>query len=247
MWLWAAELLPAAERTCEVNVNVSLTPAGRKIVPPTKEHPVYYFPFVAGWREEGAVMAGEKAPARVLFTQPLARALAGQGYLVMGAETPPPTLLLVFHWGALNPEIDEVGGADPDQPQTMFFNRREMLALVGGQKLDALGLNFEREAVMQAAEDDRYFVIVSAYDYADAVKKKKTLLWQARMSTPSNGVTMPDVVAALVESGAPYFGRETARPEWVRARVREGSVEVGPITVVPDAPAEQSGGAAGKK
>jgi len=227
----------AAEPRCEVNVNTSVTEAGKKLAPPTHEHPAYYFPVVAGWREKGAVVAGEKPPPVLMVVHEFAKALAGQGYLVVGPKTPPPTLLLVFHWGTLNPQIDDVS-PDPENPQKLFYNQGEMLALVGGNTLPNLDLEFEREAVMQGAEDDRYFAIVSAYDFADAAKKKKTSLWVARMSTPSAGFTMTDVVAALIQSGSPLFGRETLRPTWITMPVgREGKVEIGTPTVVPEVPA----------
>jgi hypothetical protein len=224
----------AGEPVCEVNVNTSITEAGKKVVPPTREKPAYYFPVVAGWREEGSLVAGEKPPPRLMVIHTLAKTLAGQNFLVVGPKTPPPTLLLVFHWGYMNPQIDDMSG-DPENPQKVFFNQKEMLALVGGTTLPNLDLQFEREAVMQGAEDDRYFVVVMAYDFAEALKKKKTLLWVARMSTPSSGLTMADVVPALVASGGPLFGRETTQPKWITVPVgREGRVEIGTPTVVPD-------------
>jgi len=223
----------AGEPQCEVNVNSSVTEAGKKITPPTPAHPAYYFPIVAGWREEGSIVAGEKPPPRLLVIHQLAKALAAQSYLVVGPKTPAPTVLLVFHWGYMNPQIEDFGSNDP--AQKVFFNQKEMLALVGGTTLPNLDLNFEREAVMQGAEDDRYFVVVMAYDFADAVKRKKTLLWVDRMSTPSAGMVMADVVVPLITSGGPLFGRETTQPKWVTVPVvREGRVEIGTPTVVPD-------------
>lgn len=236
----------AGDRTCSVNVNVSVTEAGRKVTPPTPEHPAYYYPVLAGWREEGAVEAGEKAPRKEALIKPLARVLAAQGYLVVGTHTPPPTLLLVLHWGSINPDMDETMD-DEGNTWQQVLNERQMLALVGGSTLNALDLGFERDEVMQAAHEDRYFVVVSAFDFADATKKKKTLLWRARMSTPSAGVVMADVVKAMVESGGPYFGRSTTRPLWVEAPVRQGRVDVGELIVVPEktdaAGANESGAA----
>lgn len=231
-----ATRLAAADPKVEVNVNSTLSEAGQKITHPTRAQPAYYFPVVAGWREEGATVAGEKPPPRLLVVHQLAKTLADEGYLVVSAKTPPPTLLLVFHWGYMNPQID-----DKTQPtgtiDNPFFNQAQMLALVGGSTLQNLDLDFEREAVMQGAEDDRYFVIVTAYDFADAIKKKKTVLWQARMSVPSAGVTMEEVVPALIASGGPMFGRETKRPEWLTTPLApEGHVNVGTPVVVPAAP-----------
>jgi hypothetical protein len=220
----------AADPQLEVNVNVAMTEEGRKVPPPTKAKPAYYFPLVMGYREEGEKVAGETKPPTKPIVHLLAKALAEQNYLVLTREHPQPSILLVFHWGYINPEITEFGiGEDSDK---VFFNQKEMVALLGGQTLGNLDLDFEREAVMQGAEDDRYFVTVSAYDFAAARQHKKLLLWQARMSTPSGGFTMAQVIPTLITNGGPHFGRESVRPTWVTVpAVREGKVEVGTPTV----------------
>lgn len=218
----------AGEKACEVNINVEVTEAGKKFTPPTPAHPAYYFPVTGGFREEGAVKAGEKPPPRLLVLQQLAKTLAAQGYLVIGSKTPSPTVLLVFHWGSMNPQIDEFG--DMEDPQKLFYNQREMVSLVGGHTLGNLDLWSEREAVMQGAEDDRYFVVVTAFDFAAAQRKQKMLLWRAKMSTGSAGFSMEDVVAALITSGGPHFGRETLRPAWETApAANRGKVNLGEL------------------
>ena len=83
--------------------------------------------------------------------------------------------------------------------------------------------------------DDRYFVVVSAYDFEAAKEKKKVLLWQAKMSTPSHRVALAEVIPSMITAGGPHFGRETKRPESVTAPLaKEGKVEVGTPVVVPD-------------
>lgn len=224
---WTAH---AAPPVCEVNVNVEVTPEGKRHQLPTKAHPAYYLPIVSGYKEEGATLGGTQPPARRPVTRQLAVTLAEQGYFVVGPHTPPPSVLLVFSWGTMNPITDEA--ADTDTPNPSFSNQSQMLALVGGHALSNLDLFMEREAVMQGAEEDRYFVIVSAYDFADAQQKKKTLLWRARMSTPSDRVEFFAVAAALIKSGGPFFGRETLRPAWVKAPVEnQGKVNLGELTV----------------
>jgi hypothetical protein len=216
---------------CEINVNVDLTEAGKKIPLPTRANPAYYLPVAGGFQEEGAAVASaDKPPPRLKVLHLLAVALAGQGYLVMGPNTPPPSVLLTFTWGSMNPEIDEMG--DSETPADAFYNQGQMLALVGGHTLNNLDLYMEREPVMQGAKEDRFFVIVSAYDFAAAQQKKKVLLWRAKMSTPSAHVTFGEVVAGLIKSGAPHFGRETERPVWVSAPLdNQGRVELGELTV----------------
>ena len=218
----------------DVNVVVDMSNEGKKIAPPTQEKPAFYYPVLAGYREEGALVAGEKSPPPNPVAHLLAKALAAQHYYVVGAKTPAPTLLLVFHWGYMNPQIDDLG--DPDNPQQQFWNQREMLALVAGNTLANVGVfGREREDILQAARDERYFVIVSAYDFKAATGKKKVLLWRAKMSTPSNRVSLAEVIPAMITAGGPRFGRETRLPESVTAALaKEGKVEIGTPTVVQD-------------
>jgi hypothetical protein len=177
-------------------------------------------------------VAGEKSPPPAPVAKLLAKALAAQNYYVVGEKTPAPTLLLVFHWGYMNPQIDDVG--DAENPQQQFWNQREMLALVAGNTLKNIGIfDFKRDDVVQAARDERYFVVVSAYDFAAAKEKKKKLLWQAKLSTPSNGVSLAEVLPSMISAGGPHFGRETKLPELVNAPLaKEGKVEIGTAIIV---------------
>ena len=225
-----------APKEADVNVVVDLTEAGRKVASPTKEKPAFYYPVLAGYRESGSLVAGEKSPPDTPVAKLLAKALAAQHYYVMGAKTPAPTLILVFHWGYMNPQIDDTG--DDENPSQVFWNQKEMLALVAGNTLKNVGaFGFERDDILQNIRDDRYFVIVSAYDFAAAKEKKKVLLWQAKMSTPSNRVSLAEVIPSMITAGGPRFGRETKLPESVTAALaKEGKVEVGTPVVVPDSP-----------
>jgi hypothetical protein len=223
-----------APKDTDVNVVVDKTEAGRAVQTPTKEKPAFYYPVLAGYREAVSLVAGETSPPPTPVAKLLAKALAAQHYYVVGTQTPPPTLLLVFHWGYMNPQIDELG--DPENPQQQFWNQREMLALVAGNTLNNVNpFGFQRNDILQNARDDRYFVIVSAYDFAAAKEKKKKLLWQAKMSTPSNRVSLAEVIPGLIAAGGPHFGRETKLPESVTAPIaKEGIVEIGTPTVVDD-------------
>ncbi|MSU68365.1 MAG: hypothetical protein CK548_08750 [Opitutia bacterium] len=225
-----------APKDADVNVVVDMTEAGRKISPPTKEKPAFYYPVLAGYRESGSLVAGEKSPPPTPVAKLLAKALAAQHYYVMGTKTPAPTLILVFHWGYMNPQIDDTG--DDENPQQIFWNQKEMLALVAGNTVKNVGaFGSDREDILQNMRDDRYFVIVSAYDFDAAKEKKKVLLWQAKMSTPSNRVSLAEVIPSMITAGGPRFGRETKLPESVTAPLaKEGKVEVGTPVVVPDGP-----------
>jgi hypothetical protein len=55
------------------------------------------------------------------------------------------------------------------------------------------------------------------------------------MSTPSNRVSLAEVIPGLISAGGPHFGRETKLPASVAAPIaKEGVVEIGTPTVVDD-------------
>ncbi|MEO7412770.1 MAG: hypothetical protein ABIZ81_05385 [Opitutaceae bacterium] len=91
-----------------------------------------------------------------------------------------------------------------------------------------------------------FFVVASAYDYAALVKGQRRVLWRTKLTVNSLGVNMLETVPALIATGGAYFGRETETPVVINKRVsRDGRVEVGTPTVVPDpvAPATSPKGA----
>ncbi len=229
-----------APKDTDVNVVVDMTDDGRKLALPTKEKPTYYFPVLAGYREMGSLVAGETKPPPTSVAKLLAKALAAEHYLVTDLRTKMPSVILVFHWGYMNPQIDDTGA--PDDPQQTFWNQKEMLGLVAGNTLANISaFSFQREDILQAARDDRYFVIVSAFDFEAAKEKKKKLLWQAKMSTPSNRVSLAEVIPAMITAGGPHFGRETKVPESITKPLdKEGKVEIGTPTVIPDGPAKKA-------
>ncbi len=83
--------------------------------------------------------------------------------------------------------------------------------------------------------DDCYYVVASAYDAYAMAHGQRRLLWQTKMSTNSEGVSMAETLPALIHNGAPYFGHAMAQPAVLRGHLLwEGHVDVGPTTVMPD-------------
>ena len=205
---------------------------------------------VAGYTELGQVVAGDKEPERKEVLRMLAKALGNQGYLVaLPEKTPPATVVLVCRWGYMNPDItvteSETGDPAETVGHTNFLNQDKMLALVSGLSanlVDPKGrVGMMKSSDMMAkddAEDERYFMIVTAYELqALAERNEKKMLWQARMSTPSARVaSLGQVMPTLINTGAPFFGRDTMPPHRARVPVvREGQVDVGMPTVMPEA------------
>ncbi len=247
--VWYPLSLFAGEPKYDVNVNVLLTDDGKKLTPPTKANPAYYYPIVAGYTELGPVVAGETIPDKKEVLHMLARVLANQGYRVaLPDRTPPATLFLVCRWGYMNPDVivTESEGGDPTDPvmATTFRNQDKMLALVSGLSANLVdpkgrvGLMSQVNALAKDdAEDDRYFVIVTAYEAAAFTERnEKKMLWQARISTPSSKVnSLNQIMPTLINTGGPFFGKDTMPPHRTSVPVvPAGNVDIGTATVLPE-------------
>ncbi|HEY0946702.1 MAG TPA: hypothetical protein VGD81_15590, partial [Opitutaceae bacterium] len=213
----------------EVITVTDMTPEGRLRVPPTPANPAYYIPVSLGYRDFGGIVAGIKAPPKEEVYRAVGKVLSKHGFLPATEKTPAPTLLLVFAWGTLNADYDP-GVTFEGATFEVQRNRHQILKFLGGYKLgysehdfDPLtampGLlvhrSYEAQALNDVATEDFYVAVVSAYDLDAARHKQKKLLWMTRMSCPSIGFAMPDVLPAMLEVGGPNIGRETDRPVWV--------------------------------
>lgn len=219
-----------AEPFREVDVNVDMTPEGKKLERPTPDKPQYYFPLFEGYREVGDKVANEKSPTDPMVKALIVKTLAAQGYLAdPEAKHGAPQLLIVFYWGYMNPvTIDDPSADMASGGGSVSLNNQQELGLVAGKGMDNLDLGLERSEIMQAANEDRYFIVAQAYDFASARTHKRKLLWDAKMSAASSGINFDQVAATLAKAGGPMMGRETVRPKMIILPLApQGTVEVG--------------------
>lgn len=251
--IWTALLAPlgfaAVPSQIEVVANADLTEEGRKIRRPTPEHPAYYVPFILGYHEEGKIVAGEQPPKRAELIRLVGRALAKEGYVLQAlrpdANRTVPSLIVTIEWGYLNALVTEqpapfdLNANDSDsegasQPGSTDFNQAQRIALVAGSavKRQTQFAPGDWEKLGEAIDDDRYFIIVSAYDFAASITGEQKLLWRTRMSVPRQGIWMNDALPGLIAAGAPLFGRQTEVPTWTPQPLREGRATPGELKVV---------------
>jgi hypothetical protein len=217
------------KRDIEVITITDMSPEGRLFRRPTPENPTYYVAASLGFRDLGGVIGGEKQPPNEEVVRTITKVLAKQGYLPATEQSPPATLVLALAWGTLNADLEY--GMDPDSPPRQR-NRQQILKFLGGYKMgfsakdfDPLmpslgGLSFhdfDSRALYDMASEDFYVAVIGAYDAAAMAKKQKKLLWTTRISCPSRGFWLPDVLPTMMAISGPNIGREMSRPAWVNA------------------------------
>lgn len=207
----------------------NVTPAGKALPQPTPAHPLYYSGISAGYRDLGGIKAGEKPIAREEVNQLVLKALAKQGYLPVPSNRQ-PDVFLVWSWGTLNTE--RPFGPWSYTPSTPI-NHYQLLRFLGGEKLGmvsshadpfpeltlAPGLFRSREEddLADAAKDDLYIAVVSAYGIDATKSDKPVLLWNTRIGCPSRGSYLPEALPSMIAIATPYIGRDTPKPVWIHA------------------------------
>src|SRR5579862_2210064 len=226
----------------EINVNTVMTDDGRKLEHPTTDHPVYYYPYCVGYQEVGSVAAKTKPLSPdVPIERYLAEALASQGYLVTHVTgtklDPPPSLLLVFRWGYINPRIYD--DDDDSGTTTHHYNERahvNEMYMLGIQERDLFDDRMTKRDLVTSADEKRCYVTIAAYDFATYyTRHKMILLWVSRMSIPTQDLELDQAVVPLIKTGTPFLGRETTAPQVVDIGAPNGKVEAGTPVVVPGA------------
>jgi hypothetical protein len=94
---------------------------------------------------------------------------------------------------------------------------------MGGTPLGNRRADMENEL-----EEDRYFVVLTAFDYQKLVKEKKQkFLWEVRFSIREHRNQFDTRLPAMTSLAASYFGRDSGGLQHVD--VPEGRVEIGPV------------------
>jgi len=100
----------------------------------------------------------------------------------------------------------------------------------------AAHMSFARDILAEVG-DNRYYVVLQAYDFKTAAKEKKLKpLWTARISMVEAGHDFARSLDTMLRTAAPYLGQDSDGLN--RYVVPEGRVEIGPAKVVEPPPAK---------
>lgn len=94
-------------------------------------------------------------------------------------------------------------------------------------------------------ENERYYIIIAAYDFAAAKAGKMERLWVTRVSVQAQGNRFNESAAYMLAKASKYFGQDSGR--LIRQFDREGKVTLGELQVVGVVPQSQVHEASEKK
>jgi hypothetical protein len=90
---------------------------------------------------------------------------------------------------------------------------------------------FERDELYAEIEDNRYFVVLMAYDFQLLWKQKKhKLLWETRFSITERNNQFDKALPAMAEYASRYFGQPSNG--LIRDHLKEGQVDVGEPSLI---------------
>jgi hypothetical protein len=193
----------------QVIVYAFTTDAGRRLTAAAQAKQMRCALGNGGYHEWGGVRAGEK-PVNLAFIETLLRdALHINGYEGL-RRGDAPDLVIVFHWGCLNPQR----GLSLSHGN-LVMNEDQMLDLVGAAALLSNPNSILLHSLIEAAAEERYFFIVSAYIPPPTGEAMTQLLWRTQTSVPLAGLTQEEAFPILIAAGALHYGRETVVPEFI--------------------------------
>ncbi len=114
-----------------------------------------------------------------------------------------------------------------------------------GKALDRKNINKTEEFDLRVElEDERYFIILMAYDFHKIRENnERELLWTTRFSVPAVGTNFMDAYPALARAGKEYYGTSLEKYAKTSTHFGTGSVDIGTLETVgveEDADSEKS-------
>jgi hypothetical protein len=209
-----------------------------KDAPDSQIVPVPYCAVDGGYIEAGDAIAGENPPTADQVRQALFDGLKGQGFEPSRAS---PSILLTYFWGVLRLDREEIRlkyGIKSNLDARLRLVSTEALGaevenhILGRQKADGTDMSASSpvllvgptETVAQNASHPRIFVIVSAFDYRGfALDHEAKPVWRTKLSTLETSGDPDEVIPAMLEKGAAFFGKNLLEPKIVEATLSRKS------------------------
>ena len=107
--------------------------------------------------------------------------------------------------------------------------------LIATSGLEMTAMRNRRQDLIAEIEENRYLVILMAYDFQELWKHKThKLLWITRLSVRERGTDFTKVLPAMVQYGSQYFGQDSHG--LLRKALPKGRVDVGEVKSLGEVP-----------
>ncbi len=190
-----------------------------------------YYACDGGFIEGGDAIAGERPPTPAAVADALRSSLGAAGFQPASAAAA-PSLVIVYHWGVIHPRRgarSTLNRLDPNlHARLSLVTTASVLAnleprlILRKQHMGTINDLVERPSERDAldlAHGSRYFIIVSAYDYAAMTRRQATTMWRTKLSTQDTSGAMDQCIISLAASGRNYFGRGLTDAQFFNAPV----------------------------
>lgn len=214
----------------DVIVATDTTEAGKELVLPTPEQPVYYRGMSLGCKL-GAI-PGDAIPVEREVNALVAKVLAQQGYRGARRGVDEPSLFLVVQWGYLKPGTDDLYwflGYDYRQDT----GAQTHPTLMGPEVFRRNMRSRTIETILEGTRTANYGIIVTAFEFKSANSADPVVYWQTRISLPASGKSMQQALPTMILAAGPSIGRPTKTPSLHSAdRARSGTVRLGELNIL---------------
>ena len=138
--------------------------------------------------------------------------------------------------GPLNQALAEHDNDMVSQNSVMAFNARLLgYTAVLRKRQDDQSVSTEERTLREDLAEERYFVVLLAYDYPALTKEHiRRLRWTTRMSVSATGYNFQTSLPMMNRMAANYFGKQIDDLPRMQVIPREGKVEIGEVKVVDD-------------
>lgn len=136
----------------------------------------------------------------------------------------------------LDSEMDqallEIQSANSVRQRTVDYNARLLGYMQEINDSDTpaahAGADTYYQDLISDVEEERYYMIINAFDFQEALQHKKNkLLWSTRVSVRARGNRFDEQLAAMVASAARYFGRDSGH--LVKDQERTPEIKLGEL------------------
>jgi len=126
----------------------------------------------------------------------------------------------------LNMENEQRDRTDFANAHMLGYDSEGLIGTDFGRNMRGTAFEVRRDDLVSEIEENRYFVVLMAYDYQLLWKKKRhKLLWETRFSINERHNAFDKALPAMAHYASRYFGQESHG--LLRVKVPEGRVEVG--------------------